>query len=376
MKPILACVNLASILALSILEIIDSNYFQTFANAIRADSEVLEFLDKTNNANIFVPAAGLLGCLDPQFSHDTLKYLIVDDNDLGDIQRKIEPRYFVKSLLGVPLRMENIGRKIHVGTGINTAEVLYSIKADNGWIHVIDTCLAAPFSFFETLSQAGISFYSTLEVNFEITNHQVESNQVTIFVPSREALMKSAPDASISSIGELATWFLTPRVLNAHTSNTYVFSTDAGSEEMPYTFETGSGEKALIIAGSSAKVQSVSTSSMIMDPHDIIFDGGVIHVIDSVFNPMVVSLPPGINEFSISRGMDRTTVNLDEYEKRACCEGFFQCCTTLLFTLACAACLSRVQANEEVRPSHTPQRKVVGLAHIEQVHQETNGSRK
>ncbi len=193
---------------------------------------------------------------------------------------------------------------------INDAQVTVAdVYADNGIVHVIDAVLIPPTTVFDVIRDSEV--HTTLQQALELSGLDsvlLRSGTYTVFAPTDDAF--AAVDAeTLNSLLADPTGALTT-VLLYHVLGDSVAST-ALMDGM--TAETLQGESVMVsIDGSEVRIDG----ALVTTP-DIRTSNGIVHVIDAVLLPDVVSVEE-LSESGLALEIypnpvvDRLVVNLNE----------------------------------------------------------------
>ncbi|KAI8341284.1 hypothetical protein BC941DRAFT_487612 [Chlamydoabsidia padenii] len=167
-----------------------------------------------------------------------------------------------------------------IGNGISNANVtIYDIEASNGVLHVIDNVLIPPgnvTNVFSNISDAS-TLSEMIEGNPEVGQALDSVSNVTIFAPNDKGLCM----VCIDQLGQDKWKGL---IMNHVVQGIYYTSnlTSTGGGSSPLNLTTQAGETIPITSNSSGI--TLNDTIQIVRPN-ILFNGGVIHLIDKIIEP-------------------------------------------------------------------------------------------
>ncbi|TPX63818.1 hypothetical protein SpCBS45565_g06356 [Spizellomyces sp. 'palustris'] len=224
-----------------------------------------------------------------QLLTNVLKYHLLADNQYFDPTRVSSYRGFYGTELGKGqvVRADISGGRTTLTNGVNSSSTVGEIPASNGVIYGIDSVLVPPYGLNRTLaSKDSTSELQTLLQQANLTNKADSLQYVTIFAPNNaavQALRSSGANLSIAVVTTTIDLHIVPRVL---------YSTELPQTNNPVNVSTAAPGLNITVSKSGNDI-SVSgpgnQSPARVVEADILFAGGVIHVIDKVLLPNVNS---------------------------------------------------------------------------------------
>ncbi|KEQ88236.1 FAS1 domain-containing protein, partial [Aureobasidium pullulans EXF-150] len=156
----------------------------------------------------------------------------------------------------------------------NVSATTVDLNFTGGVIHIVDGTLTIPGNLTSTLTNANLTALAGAAQALNLTSTLSNLHDVTIFAPNNDAFQAVGDALANASTSELVS------VLGYHVvNNSVLYSADItnGTTTVP-TF-----------LGGNITVQNINgsyyvNSAEVVNP-DILFSGGVIHVIDRVLNP-------------------------------------------------------------------------------------------
>jgi len=280
---------------------------------------VIGVLNGTGPTTLFAPTdeafakliASLGGSIPPAVAAtvpEILKYHAVAGNvQASNISYNITP-----TLMGTPSNLTSLPNQVlklekDAGvtvTGGSRANVIDTIQASNGVIHVVDNVILPPASISDTLNSEGLT---SLAATLNATNLTSTLNGLTgatVFAPTNAALEKAQgllAKLNASQVEEVLKYHVVPAVA-------YSTQLTNGQE-----VKTAQGEDVTItIAGNNVLANDARVA-----PKDILTNNGVIHVVDQVL------LPPSIQQAllptmsttiaDINSGVDKKDYSLTQF---------------------------------------------------------------
>ncbi|KAJ3181060.1 hypothetical protein HDU85_003765 [Gaertneriomyces sp. JEL0708] len=196
-------------------------------------------------------------------------------------------RFFVKTSIDQVLPVRVATDSVTVG---NNTKVTESLPADNGVVHVIDSILLPPGTASAVLAAeapALLKLLESVQVNPDVLKG------VTIFAPSDESL------TALQNSGANLTTGVVTSVLNLHIVPKAIYSTDIipntgaplanntkletalDDDELTSISVSTTPEGAVLLRGAG------NTEDVTVTKTDLLFNGGVIHLIDNVLLPKI-----------------------------------------------------------------------------------------
>ncbi|KAK5698631.1 hypothetical protein LTR97_006278 [Elasticomyces elasticus] len=148
-----------------------------------------------------------------------------------------------------------------------------NLAFSGGVVHVIDNILQIPGSFSSVAQNANLTALLGAVNTTNLTSTLDGASDITIFAPSNSAF-QAIGSAAANLTAEQATAILTYHVING----TIAYSSSLSNASIP---TLGGGNVTVTIDNGTVFINS----ARVVNP-DILFAGGVIHIIDSVLNPM------------------------------------------------------------------------------------------
>jgi transforming growth factor-beta-induced protein len=170
-------------------------------------------------------------------------------------------------------------------TGGSRANVIDTIQASNGVIHVVDKVILPPASISDTLIAEG---YTDLAATLNATNLTSTVNGLagaTVFAPSNEALAAAKPILDKLNATQV------DAILKYHVVPAVAYSTQLSNGQ---SIKTAQGENVTVtLAGNEVLVNDAR-----VQPKDILASNGVIHAINKVLIPPSIqqALLPTMNQ--------------------------------------------------------------------------------
>lgn len=158
-------------------------------------------------------------------------------------------------------------------------------------MHIIDQVLMVPGSLNTVATNANLTALLGAIRIAGLTDTLVGSSDLTIFAPSNSAFqdIASALPSNSSAMDVIAN-LLTYHVVNG----TVAYSADLANQTL--TTLGGSNVTITVVDGGI-----YVNGAQVVNP-DVLYAGGVVHVIDSVLNPNNMTMPPGASNSSSSTG--------------------------------------------------------------------------
>jgi uncharacterized surface protein with fasciclin (FAS1) repeats len=203
-----------------------------------------------------------------------------------------EPKQFPKTALGPALGVTVNHSAVTLSFGLGSSNVNSTVKTTNGFVHVVDTVLIPPTSASATAVAAKFTQLVASLQKVNLVGTVDAASNITIFAPTDKAFETFLAFAKTNNV--TVTDALLTRVLTLHVVPAVVYSTDivkakapiktdALSKE-PLTVELKDGSVTVAGKGNSAPAKVALA--------DVIFDKGVIHVIDTVLVPDLNAAAP------------------------------------------------------------------------------------
>jgi transforming growth factor-beta-induced protein len=197
---------------------------------------------------------------------------------------KAEKKNFVKATNGGVLSATVDGSSVTLAFGLGTSKVTSSIKCSNGIVHVVDTVLVPPPSASATAVAAKLTRLVAALSKAKLVETVDGAKDVTIFAPTDNAFEDLAAYAYNNKLA--LTDELLSQVLQLHVVPGVFYSTKVPSKKtavpsllknQTVSVQARNG-KVLVAGGGQDKPAYVVTA-------DVLFNNGVIHVIDQVLLP-------------------------------------------------------------------------------------------
>merc|ERR1712230_341164 len=151
-----------------------------------------------------------------------------------------------------------------------------NITHTNGVVHIIDEVLMIPGNLTSTAQNANLTAFLGAASNASVAETLLGSEDLTIFAPSNSAFQ------DIGSLTGNLTMDMLADILSYHViEGTVAYSSDLSNTSLT-TLQGGDVE--ITIANGSVMVNNATVTNA-----NILFAGGVIHVIDQVLNPNQMS---------------------------------------------------------------------------------------
>ncbi|KAH0287621.1 FAS1 domain-containing protein [Aureobasidium namibiae CBS 147.97] len=156
----------------------------------------------------------------------------------------------------------------------NVSVTSANLNFTGGVIHIVDGTLTIPGNLTSTLTNSNLTALAGAAQELNLTSTLSSLHDVTIFAPDNSAFQAVGDALANASVTELIS------VLGYHVVNNSVL----------YSADIPSGETTVpTFIGANLTVQNINgsyyvNSAKVINP-DILFSGGVIHVIDRVLNP-------------------------------------------------------------------------------------------
>jgi uncharacterized surface protein with fasciclin (FAS1) repeats len=277
--------------------VLKSQDHTTLASLAGTVPEVVELLKSNGPLTLFAPTDAAFNKLDKatldavstdkQLLADVLKYHAIGGTAFNpsDAPKKSFPTTVFGKKLGV-----TVADSVTISFGLGSSTVSSSKTASNGIVHVVDTVLIPPPSASATAEKAGLSelVKALSDANLVAAVDGVEN--ATIFAPTNAAFAKLNQFAADNKL-ELTPELLT-NVLKLHVVPSVVFSTDVLASSEPISAKGLSSEPIEVkeVDGKVVVKGQGNETPATVETADIIYDNGVIHVIDEVLLP---DLNPG-----------------------------------------------------------------------------------
>ncbi|KAI7381109.1 hypothetical protein KC336_g18884 [Hortaea werneckii] len=163
-----------------------------------------------------------------------------------------------------------------------------NVNYTNGVVHIIDEVLMIPGNLTSTAQNANLTAFLGAAQNASIASTLLGAEDLTIFAPSNAAFQDIGSLTGNLTMEQLA------NILSYHVINgTVAYTSDLSNTSLP-TLE--GSDVQITISNGSVMVNNATVTNA-----NILFSGGVIHVIDQVLNPNSTS---GSSSNSSSSGSD------------------------------------------------------------------------
>ena len=198
---------------------------------------------------------------------------------------KADKKTFAKTANGGVLSATVDGSSVTLAFGLGTSKVTSSIKCSNGIVHVVDTVLVPPPSASATAVAAKLTSLVAALSKAKLIETVDGAKDVTIFAPTDKAFADLVAYASKSKLA--LTDELVSQVLQLHVVPGVFYSTKVPSKKTKLasfawtnqTISVQSADGKVLVAGEG---QDKPANVVIAD---VLFNNGVIHVIDQVLLP-------------------------------------------------------------------------------------------
>jgi uncharacterized surface protein with fasciclin (FAS1) repeats len=204
---------------------------------------------------------------------------------------KAEPQTFAKTVLGQTLGVTVKDKSVTLAFGLNNSKVTASVNADNGVVHVVDTVLTPLPTAAQTAVDAGLKQLVAALTKAKLVEAVNGAKDVTIFAPSEKAFENLAAFAKKNNL--VIDDALLTEVLKLHVVPKVVYSTDIvkaktvikaeGLNKLPLSVQLKDGS--VLVAGEG------NTAPAKVEIADVLYDNGVVHVIDTVLLPKLDAKP-------------------------------------------------------------------------------------
>ncbi|KNC97063.1 uncharacterized protein SPPG_07460 [Spizellomyces punctatus DAOM BR117] len=228
-----------------------------------------------------------------QLLTNVLKYHLLAKDQYFDPTRVSAYRGFYGTELdkGQVVRIDVIDGRLNNGrttltNGVNSSSTVGTIPASNGVIYGIDSVLVPPYSFNRTLaSKDSTSAFQALLQQANLTTKADSLQYVTIFVPNNAAILAlRSTDANLSAA-------ILSTTLDLHIVPRVIYSTEIPqTDNNPVNVSTAAPGLNVTVRKSGNDISVSGPGNRIparVVDGDILFAGGVIHIIDSVLLPNV-----------------------------------------------------------------------------------------
>merc|ERR1712222_47218 len=147
-----------------------------------------------------------------------------------------------------------------------------NVNYTNGVVHIIDDVLMIPGNLTSTAQNANLTAFLGAAENASVASTLLGAEDLTIFAPSNSAFQDIGSLVGNLTMEQLA------NILSYHVINgTVAYSSDLSNTSLP-TLE--GSDVQITISNGSVMVNNATVTNA-----NILFAGGVIHVIDQVLNP-------------------------------------------------------------------------------------------
>ncbi|GAB1727784.1 hypothetical protein NU195Hw_g1345t1 [Hortaea werneckii] len=147
-----------------------------------------------------------------------------------------------------------------------------NVNYTNGVVHIIDEVLMIPGNLTSTAQNANLTAFLGAAENASVASTLLGAEDLTIFAPSNSAFQDIGSLVGNLTMEQLA------NILSYHVINgTVAYSSDLSNTSLP-TLE--GSDVQITISNGSVMVNNATVTNA-----NILFAGGVIHVIDQVLNP-------------------------------------------------------------------------------------------
>ncbi|KAJ3083311.1 hypothetical protein HDU99_010973 [Rhizoclosmatium hyalinum] len=192
---------------------------------------------------------------------------------------------------------QNIGVKVVNGvgvftTGLVTGTVLKSIKTDYGIIHVIDTVMSIPTDIVSIYSSLLLTDYGSWMKATNLSAAIKPIQGVTVLIPAQGGIPRfltannNGNDVSLALKQSILQYQIIPGVFYSN----QIASSKQGDLAKNTAQQTYfNGQVIYATDATTFAPTSTSNSKIVIQTPDILFDSGVIHIVDSVLLPPSVS---------------------------------------------------------------------------------------
>ena len=284
---------LTAVLAQTALDIVlNSAEHKTLATLAGSLPAITDVLKSSGPLTVFAPTDDAFHKLDVE----TLKAVQQDGNLLANVlkyhvipgvafdPKTAAPKSFPQTALSKPMGVTVGGGAVSLSFGLSTSKVTASVPASNGVVHVVDTVLVPPPSASKLASQGNLTALVAALQKADLVNSVDSAKDVTIFAPTNEAFTKLTAFATESKLD--VTTEVLKQILQLHVIPSVATSVDIISKQ-PLKVNALSGKLVsvtvadgkVLVKGEGNKDPSVVVTA------DILFENGIVHVIDSVLLP-------------------------------------------------------------------------------------------
>ena len=207
---------------------------------------------------------------------------------------KADKKTFAKTANGGILAATVDGHSVTLAFGLDTSKVTSSVKCSNGIVHVVDTVLVPPPSASATAVAAKLTSLVAALSQAKLVETVDGAEHVTIFAPTDKAFADLADLASKNNL--LLTDELVSQVLQLHVVPGIFYSTKIPSSKTAVasllknlSVSVHAKNQAVYVQAADGKVlvagegQGKTPANVVVA--DVLFNNGVIHVIDQVLLP-------------------------------------------------------------------------------------------
>jgi uncharacterized surface protein with fasciclin (FAS1) repeats len=273
----------------SILDVVlESKEHTVLASLVATLPSIVKLLDGQGHMTLFAPNDDAFATLDNSTIHavtsdaalleKVLFYHVILDTAFDP--EAAPAKSFPETASGEKVAV-TVADTVSVEFGLGNSTVLDSVSASNGIVHIVDTVLIPPSSASNTLKSAGLNEL-VKALSLASLNDTVDGiNGATIFAPT-DAAFQALFDTGIKITPDLLV-----QVLKLHVLPDVVFSTDIVSASDPFYTKSISNQP-VYVKFENANVTVCgegSTQAATVVESDILYDNGVVHIIDSVLLP-------------------------------------------------------------------------------------------
>ena len=290
----------ASVLAQTALDVVlGSKDHTTLASLAATLPPVLDVLKSAGPLTLFAPTNDAFAKLDAE----TLKAVSADSALLTQVLQyhviagvafdpKTAPKQsFPQTALGLALGV-TVSDKVVLAYGLGNSMVTASVHADNGVVHVVDTVLIPPPSASATAVKAKLNELVKALTSAKLVEAVDGVKGATIFAPTDaafESLFKFAKDTGLE-----ITPALLDSILKLHVVPSVVYSTDIVASTTDIVAPALSKENVTVkLIDGAVKVSGPGNKdAATVVTADVIYNNGVVHVIDTVLLPKDLTSMP------------------------------------------------------------------------------------
>ena len=294
-----ACQNALEVVA-------GSAVHKTLAGLVTTLPDIANLLKGTSNLTLFAPTDDAFKALNTN-SPDTYKAVTSNNTLLAQVLTYhvlpgvvfdpaiAKARNFVKTgLAASTLRADVALPAVTLYFGLGKAMVTSSAKVSNGVVHIIDAVMTPPMSASKTAVAAGLTRLVAALTKVKFVETVDGAKDITILAPTNAAF--EALDAFAAANNLTITDAILSAVLNLHIIPGTAYSTDLVGLPQPLSLKSAYNEVAVTgtanaegvkLSGPDNKTPGTVTTA------DVLIEGGVVHVIDTVLLPTLSTIKAG-----------------------------------------------------------------------------------